>query len=140
MRVRHIVLATSCGLAVASLASPALAEGAWHSYLDKVLPGFDSRTWRDGDIDANSTNIGFTNCYGTAQSGHVQLTREKPWYMPDENRGVKHFWACSGGRSQIEAYGRQPSGSYHFTVVDVFPRMTGGRANQLSVSSVDVWY
>ena len=76
---------TSLGLAVASVATPAFAEGSWHSYLDKVLPGFDSRTWRDGNVDANSTNIGFTNCNGAAIAA-------------------------------------------------------GGRANQLSVSSVDVWY
>ena len=46
MPVRRIALATSFGLALAALATPALAEGSWHSYLDKVLPGFDSRTWR----------------------------------------------------------------------------------------------
>lgn len=129
----------AAGIAVAVLAvvGPAKAEGSFSSYMTNVRDGFDSRTWSDHNNDTVSTHIRLS---GVTKAGFcLQLTREKPWYEPDENRGIRDF-----GYGGTQYYGRQPSGSYHFSdVSDTRSTSCGGEtsAGQThSASYVGVWY
>jgi hypothetical protein len=64
----------------------------------------------------------------------LQLTRETPWYEPDEDRGRYTFYCSS---SDSHAFGDQSSGSYHFTVTKIQGSTSG---YYLKVNSVSVRY
>lgn len=122
MKLKKTRVAAGVMLASIGIAGPALAaEGSWTSSMSGVLTYFDSRTWTDHNSTTNSTNITLGYCYDDrgpsspyTTSTQLQLTKEAPWYLPDENRGRKNF-ACDG-RMYTNAWGQQPSGNYHFTV------------------------
>ena len=97
--------------ALFAFAQPAYAEGGFTSYMKGVREGFDSRTWTDKNRDTQATQILLASC---TRALRLQLTREKPWYLPDENRGTRAYW----DDPQTRSWGRQPSGDYHFTVVN----------------------
>ena len=113
-----LVVAICCGLL--SFTGAAFAEGSWSSYLSAVATDFNSRTWADKNSDAANTTIRFDNCRehsgATFSNTEVQLTRETPWYEPDENRGRKTFTCYS---TYTGNWGRQPSSSYHFTITKI---------------------
>ena len=78
--------------AVLAGAIPAHAEGSFSSSMSAVRTGFDSRTWTDKNSDSVSTYISLTGCDNGGLGAKVtntqlQLTREKPFYEPDEDRG-----------------------------------------------------
>lgn len=133
IRMRKRATATIVALLVAGMASPAVAEGSWTSYISGAGVGFSSRPWADGNLDAASTTIQFKTCTktdGTGTSATVQLTRERAFPTPDENRGQKVF-ACAV--SYTGAWGRQPAGNFHFTLTSV-------PASQIWVDYVKVAY
>ncbi|MCD9877898.1 hypothetical protein [Streptomyces guryensis] len=85
------------------------------------------------------TYISLTGCgYGglgaPVSNTQLQLTRETPWYEPDEDRGRYTFYCSS---SDSHAFGDQPSGSYHFTVTKIQGSTSG---YYLKVNSVYVRY
>lgn len=105
-----------------AIAAPVAAEGSFTSSFSGWLPGLDSRTWKDGNRDASSTRITLGGCRAEANptvvvTYRLQLTRETPWYLPDENKGRKDF-ACHR-TSVTNSWGRQAAGSYHFTLTHV---------------------
>lgn len=107
---------------VGVMAAPAAAEGSFTSYFSGWLPGKHSRTWGDSNRDANSTLITLGGCRASANvtvrvTFRLQLTRETPWYTPDQNKGRKDF-ACYS-KSVTGNWGRQSSGSFHFTLTHV---------------------
>ncbi|MFE4057827.1 hypothetical protein ACFXP3_16280 [Streptomyces sp. NPDC059096] len=86
-----------------------------------------------------STSIALSGCSNGGQGPSVtntqlQLTRETGVLEPDENRGPYTF-NCSS--SDSHAFGRQPSGSYHFTVTKIQDSSSG---YYLKVNSVTVRY
>ena len=105
------------------IASPAFAEGSFSSYFRGWLPGTSSRTWSDQNRDADATRITLGGCHAVSSGAvpitpQLQLTRETPWYLPDDNRGRKSF-ECWSQPSVTQSWGRQPSGTYHFTLTKV---------------------
>ncbi len=121
------------GILIVAAAMPVVAEGSWTSYISGAGAGFDSRTWQDGNSDANSTTIQFKGCKktdGSGSSATVQLTREQSFPKPDEDRGKKSF-ACAS--SYTGNWSRQPAGSYHFSLTYV-------QATQIWVDYVKVAY
>jgi hypothetical protein len=135
------VTAAAAAAVAAVMAMPmAFAEGSFSSYMTAVYPGFSSRTWTDHNSDSQSTNIELATCFWNPQhmglkNLTLQLTKQEPWYLPQQNRGRRNY-VCPTGSTQ--AWGRQPSGSYHFTLVDV----NGSDHSPLAVSvkTVKVWY
>lgn len=116
----------------------AYAEGGWSSYMTGVLTGFNSRTWQDQNIDSTSTSITFSGCTNNINPYHgvnaeVQLTRETPFYQPDESQGRRSL-NCGG--SDTKYWGRFPAGSYHFTLTGV----NGSKYGAISVRNVGVNY
>lgn len=139
MKKHKMTMATVASLATLAIASPAAAEGSWSSSITDALTGFNSRTWADNNNDANATKITFKNCthnWGSAtpKSAEVQLTRQTPWYQPDDNRGRK---TLNCGTSATGDWGRQSSGSFHFTITKIGGMSSGPR---LSVQTVSVSY
>ena len=129
-RTRTAMLA---GLLVMGLASPAAAEGFWTSSISGAGAGFSSRTWADANSDSDSTTIQFKGCTKTDGSGTsttVQLTRQRSFPTPDEDRGRKNFTCAT---SYTGNWGRQPAGSFHFTLTSV-------PATQIWVDYVKVAY
>ena len=110
------------GVMAGVMAVPAAAEGSFTSSFSGWLPGKNSRTWSDGNRDANSTLITLGGCRAEPNATvrvtfRLQLTRETPWYTPDQSKGRKDF-ACFS--SPVTGnWGRQESGSYHFTLTHV---------------------
>ena len=121
-RPRRALMSAVSLLLVGLLAAPVAAEGSFTSSFSGWLPGLSSRTWQDTDRDAASTQIKLGGCRAESNLSlgvnfRVQLTRETPWYLPDENKGRKDF-ACSAA-SKTNSWGRVPQGSYHFTLTHV---------------------
>src|SRR5205823_3370283 len=84
------------GATLALLAPAAGAEGSFNSSMTGVATGFSSRTWTDHNSDSAGTRITLRNCTNNwssqaPKSAELQLTRETPWWQPDENRGRKTF-------------------------------------------------
>ena len=107
-------------LAAFAFAGTALAEGQWTSYMTGVLPGFNSRTWDDQNLDGTSTNIKLVECRdsvpGTDPADWAKLSLEKEnWIFPSENLGTKTFncWVSS-----TQFWGDVVAAHYHFTVRD----------------------
>lgn len=102
------------------LAGTVLAEGSWDSWMQDVLPGFESRSWEDKNLDAVSTSIRFDGCRDSVPGtdpndwASAKLMREIPWW-PDENLGNKFFWCWN---SDTNFWGDVPASWYHFTVTD----------------------
>lgn len=123
-----IVMASTAALAVA-LAAPALAEGSFSSSITGAYAPFNSRTWTDNNNDATSTHVTFQNCndqYTSASyndHAKIQLTRETPWYQPDENKGQDTLY-CKN-TSDTAYFGRVSSGNYHFTIVNINGQPSG---------------
>jgi hypothetical protein len=122
-RKKRTVVAAVLGLVlVGVMAVPAAAEGSFSSSFSGWLPGKSSRTWSDDNRDANSTLVTLGGCRAESNTAirvtfRLQLTRETPWYTPDQNKGRKDF-ACSS-RSVTGNWGRRSAGSYHFTLTHV---------------------
>lgn len=121
------------------MAPVAWAEGSWTSYIHGAMTGFDSRTWTDGATDGDATKIRFDDCLDInhpfeTPSTEVQLTRQTPWWWPDEDRGRKmlHCLITDTGN-----WGWQPVGGYHFTITKINGRTSGGR---IDVDYVEVEY
>ena len=116
-------------LVVLMLAPAAMAEGSWTSSITNALTGFDSRSWTDNNSDSANTTIQFNNCEDdwTAiepDNTQIQLTKETPWYEPDENRG-RFVSDCEN--SDTDNWGDEPSGSYHFTIIRINGSESSGR-------------
>jgi hypothetical protein len=127
------------------LAVPALAEGTWQSYIDGFRVGDKSRTWSKQVNDGWSTNITFVDCkvhgYSTA-TVRIQLTRETPWYQPDENMGRQNY-SCSGSGTIHRVWDQPPhNNDYHFVATHLAG--SSSSSNQystcLSVGCVKVSY
>lgn len=137
--MRHLkkALVYAVALVLAST-SFAYAEGSWSSYITGASTGFNSRTWTDRNADVTSTTIRFDGCVNNINKPvkadvTLQLTRETPWYQPDENRGRKVLYCSS---SDTKSWGRQPSGNYHFTITHV----SGSVKGNMSAKRVRVSY
>lgn len=120
--MRQALLGVLALLVAGAVAIPAAAEGSFSSSFSGWLPGKSSRTWTDNNRDASSTLITLGGCRAESNATisvtfRVQLTRETPFYTPDQNKGRKDF-ACSGS-AKTGNWGRQSSGSYHFTLTHV---------------------
>lgn len=138
-RSRGGTIAIAVALMVGLLAPAASAEGSFDSDMTSVLTGFSSRTWSDRNADAAATRITLRGCThdwapGAPKSAELQLTRETPWWQPDENRGRKTF-NCAASATQD--WGRQPSSSYRFTVTKIAGLSSGPK---LTVRSLTVSY
>jgi hypothetical protein len=124
------------------LASPALAEGGFSSSFSGWLPGVSSRTWKDRNDDGVSTTIRLGGCRARASATRVvvlriQLTKETPWYTPDQSLGRKDF-DCHRSSSVTRSWGRVAAGDYHFTLSAV--NGTEAFDDKVSASSVRVAY
>lgn len=107
-----LVVALLCTLV---LAGPVLAEGSWQSFISNALPGFDSRTWTDRNVDAANTTIRFDTCRDSVANGNndwAQIALMKMNFAwPAENRGeiVLFCFVSATGN-----WGRQPAADYQF--------------------------
>ena len=113
------------------LGGTALAEGTWVGHIHGAKPGFNSRSWTDRNSDGLRTTIRFQGC--TARTVEVQLTRETPWWQPDENRGRRTL-ECAG--SDREFWGDEEAGNYHFTITN-FDGAAKGHRLDVRAAQVD---
>jgi hypothetical protein len=137
MKRRRVLVAAVAGALIAGM-QPALAEGSWTSYMQGVLVGFDSRTWTDHNSDSVSTHVYLYGCSGW--TFNLQLTRETPWYEPDEDRGHRAYWNCGRTSGETRYWGDQPSGDYHFSVIDCCGDPPGDPDYPRSAKTVQTWY
>jgi len=139
-RALRVLVGVAAATATLLLGAPLVAaEGSFNSSMSGVLTGFTSRTWGDRNSDGNATRITLRNCTHNwspqaPKSSELQLTRETPWWQPDENRGRKTF---NCGSSATGDWGRQGNSSYHFTVTKIAGLSSGP---SLSVGSLTVSY
>lgn len=123
-----IVIAAS--LLIAS--APAIAEGSFTSYWSNVGVNTHTRTWTDTQADSNDTKITHASCNRTSVT--YQLTRERPFPLPDVNEGSRTA-SCSGtATNRTGNWGNvSNSGNFHLTITAI----SGGTtvtANSLTIS------
>lgn len=109
---------------------PVAAEGEWNSKLDRVLTGFNSRQWFDGQSDAADTTVTMSGCSRDDGANHrmrVELRRVR--FGPDVNYGRKDFDRCNI-EARIGNWGRPGArGDYYVT----FNHYDFGRASATAV-------
>jgi hypothetical protein len=110
------------GLALAVLIPAlALAEGYWDSYLINVRDGFNSRTWRDNDLDDAATSVRFDTCRdeaanGTGDWGKVRLWRHAGIFPPYQVGSDKTLYCYV---SDTEGWGAQSGAEdFHWQLLD----------------------
>jgi hypothetical protein len=93
--------------------------------MDDWLTGKNSRTWanntsNDTVITTSDCNLSWPEWYASADTKNtidLQLTRQTPWWQPDENKGVRRF-SC-GDKAVSANFGDPNNGDYHFTLVKI---------------------
>ena len=123
MKLRKAAAAFASGLfVVLGFAAPVAAEGTWYSYIDGFRVGDKSRSWSKNVTDGYNTVILLDKCYVHGQPStnvRIQLTRETPWYQPDENVG-RNDYHCTGSSSPFRVWGEPGAGeTYHFVATHV---------------------
>ncbi|MFE5300688.1 hypothetical protein [Streptomyces sp. NPDC056632] len=120
------------GAAILGLAgaAPAFAEGSRTTYISKWTPGGESNRWKDQNLDAASTTVGFSGCSTDGGNGFeaAGLILWKDVLGPDENQGFKSNY-CNR-----VYWGDKSAGDYYFEL-DGF---TSG--SYLWVNSVGITY
>lgn len=141
-RVRRGAVAVAGAAAIVlTMAPTAFAEGSFNSEIKGAVTGFNSHWWtknKDRDV---STVIKFTGCRATGPntSTTVQLTKERPGILPDENRGQKTFTACFSGGTSSGNWDKRPGNKdrYRFAIMKINGKTSG---YSLTVSSLTVSY
>lgn len=123
VRARGGVAAAGAALALAAMAGVAYAEGNFSWYTQSVSKGFNSRTWTKNS-SLGATVINEYSCQFNYPSGGsfvtYQLTREQPWYKPDQDLGHLQSPCFSNGWSgnSYRNFGAPGPSNYHFTYID----------------------
>ena len=137
MQVKKTAAAVVAGLSMVVLvATPAIAEGSWSSNISNAVPGFESRTWQDNNLDNVSTTVGFSGCsldFGqTFSTTQLEMWGEFGGF-PDQNLGnVQNTCGTSD-------WGIVSSNAYHFRV-NTINYSTDASIYQMDVSSVYTAY
>lgn len=126
------------------VAGVALAEGSWNSYIINAQRGFNSRTWRDNDVDPAGTKIYFRDCRdedpnnGTNDWGKIRLMRHAGFFPPYQVGPLVTYY-CYGSSYVSYDWGEQVGAEdFHFNLTD-FSGGTGSW-NKFDVGGVIVQY
>lgn len=111
---RRVGAFVALGVAAVMFAVPASAEGSFTSSFSQIVPGFDTRTWFDGNQDGVSTVLSIRSCRqnnGNSFSNLVWELRQQRTLQPDRSRGEKIVYCRNLGET---SWGRVPAGTYFF--------------------------
>lgn len=137
----HKYLGPLGGLALALVISGvALAEGQWTSELVGVNRNFNSRTWRDADLDDATTRVRFDECRDDVANGANDWATVRLWrhagIFPPYKVGTDKTLACyvTDTKSWGEMTGAE---DFHWQVLDF---SGGGGSNRLDVDWLRTYY
>lgn len=129
-----LILAVVAMMGIVGIAN---AEGSFTSHLDNVAPGFVSRTWNDGNIDAHATRVRTYNCWNN------RWFREeaRPTYElirintagPATSFGRVEAPNCKGDRYAYATWPRPGKGTFRFVY-----RLVNGEAYPFSAAEIRV--
>lgn len=128
-----------------ALAGPAVAEGAWSSYITNAHTGFRSRNWTDNATDGANTGISFSRCTyytpGTSTSSiGVEVSKDIS-LAPDKHYGTQLFWCAPTSTNVYHSWGNPGAGNFFFTINSIAGGGTGGTGYyEASVGSLTTSY
>jgi len=102
-------------------------EGDWQSRISGALTGFESRGWKDKNLDNDNTYVYFERCRDSVaakgDNADVGLYRHRPAF-PDAHLGTKTLQCYVQDTAN---WGVVRAGDYHFTIKKIRGEKRGYR-------------